>query len=1134
MRLTRLWMLTLGLVAFPLDPAHAQREFGFDNTKPSGQPYLKPEESVARMKVAEGFEVKLFAAEPQVVNPIAMTVDEKGRVWVVECFEYPKRTAKGKMPRDRIKILEDTDGDGVCDKVTVFMEGKDFPVPFDLASGIEVGYGGVFLGAPPYLFFIENKDDKPGKVEILLKGFGSQDTHEMLNTFQWGPDGRLYGLHGVFTNSEVKPDGEPEASAPGLRLNAGVWRFDVKAKKFEVFAEGTSNPWGMDWRNTDGQFILCCCVIPHLYHIVPGGIYRRQAGTSFNPYAYGEIKEICDHTFHRESGWAHAGLISLDTPLMPEKYRNSVIFGSIHGCSIKQNILKPNGSSFTASRGDDFLVSGDKNFRPINLRWGPNGEIYCIDWHDQNPCHQAKPDSWDYEHGRVYRIQPKGLPTKKAEDFSRRTTAELLKLIDDPNPYRYRTALRLLGERAEAEGVPQEIKEQLDEQFRGKHSKFEPRHLWAVSAMRAAIANKPAALVRMLYPGIELIRRPFPEATSAWFARLLDDAPGVTTDQLQALAAFARSEPSCIVRRELAGAMISLRSARQTLPVIHALMQRKEDVRDPIIPQLLWLAYESRLTAAAGNELEWLKANASGNPLITEQIVPRAMRRLVATGKPEDLAACVGFVRDAKDSAVRRQALEGLATALQNKQIDPPANWKELRDDLVKENTPAVQALVLRLSVSFRDPEAIRRALAIAVDGSKPAHERLEAVRSLALAHPPEALTPLLKLMRGEQSMELRAEATRALGALDRPEVARELLADWEKYPSPLKSEVVQALAGRNEWARELLNAVAAKRVQRTDLTDNTILRIQAFKDKQLDQQIEKVWGRVRPTPAELNALIDKMRGELAKGRASFARGKVVFDNQCAKCHKFDGRGFEVGPSIEGAGRDVEYLLVNVLDPNRVIGAPYFMRTLNLADGSVVTGVLAAEDEQTVTIKSENAVLKVIPRKDIEAMRVQEKSLMPEGLANNMSVQDFRDLIRYVMANPFLTDVQVTVKDKNGTRVSTPLVPPSGIIRLPDLAEEGECEVSSKIEAPADTKAPLLVSIDRDFEVRLNGSEGPAAKGYRRKGTSPDHSAVPIELKKGANHIVIGFRYSGRGETISARFADPDRKLAYPDWIAEK
>jgi len=423
-------------------PLYAQKEHGFDSRKPTGQPYLTPEETVKRMTVAPEFEVKLFAGEPQVANPIAFTIDEKGRVWVVECFEYPSRTPKGKMPRDRIVILEDTDGDGVCDKRTIFAEGKDFPVPFDMASAIEVGNGGVYLGAPPYLFHIENINDKPGKYEILLSGFGSQDTHEILNTFQWGPDGWLYGLHGIFTISSVK---NLQLDGPEQRMNAAVWRYHPKTKKFEVYAEGTSNPWGMDWRNSDGQFILCACVIPHLYHIVPGGVYQRQAGASANPHVYDYIKEISDHTFHKESGWAHAGLISLDVPHMPEKYRNSVIFGSIHGSSLKQNILKPKGSSYVASRGDDFLVSGDKNVRPINLRWGPNGDIYMIDWHDQNPCHQAEAGSWDTERGRIYRIQLKGTKPSRANDLSKASPDQLAEFaLKGMTPWHRRTALKLL------------------------------------------------------------------------------------------------------------------------------------------------------------------------------------------------------------------------------------------------------------------------------------------------------------------------------------------------------------------------------------------------------------------------------------------------------------------------------------------------------------------------------------------------------------------------------------------------------------------------------------------------------------------------------------------------------------------
>ena len=310
--------LTFQIVTFWPTTVLAQKQYGFDNRKASDQPYLSPDETVERLKVAPEFEVKLFAGEPMLSNPIAFTIDERGRVWAIESFEYPSRTPAGAVPRDRIVILEDTDGDGSCDKRTVFAEGKDFPVmperkkanrgAFDLASGIEVGHGGVFVGAAPYLWFIENKDDRPGDFVVLLSGFGSEDTHEMLNTFSWGYDGWLYGLHGVFTQSNVKPGNDAADNDDFTKMNAAVWRYEPKLKKFEVFAEGTSNPWGIDYRNTDGQHILACCVIPHLFHIVPGGLYKRQAGASYNPYAYGLIDEICDHTFHKESGWAHAGL----------------------------------------------------------------------------------------------------------------------------------------------------------------------------------------------------------------------------------------------------------------------------------------------------------------------------------------------------------------------------------------------------------------------------------------------------------------------------------------------------------------------------------------------------------------------------------------------------------------------------------------------------------------------------------------------------------------------------------------------------------------------------------------------------------------------------------------------------------
>ncbi|MBA4189855.1 MAG: hypothetical protein C0467_17875 [Planctomycetaceae bacterium] len=1148
MRLPLAFTLTLLLGS----PALAQKEFGFDNRKPSGQPYLKADASLAKMKVADEFEVKLFASEPQVVNPVAFTIDEKGRIWVVECFEYPKRTPKGKAPRDRIVILEDTDGDGVCDKRTIFAEGKHFPVleerakaglgAFDLCTGIEVGHGGVFVGAAPYLWFIENKDDKPGKFEVLLKGFGSQDTHETLNTFQWGPDGWLYGLHGIFTNSAVKP--AAQLDGPETRINGGVWRYHHTKKKFEVFAEGTSNPWGMDWRNTDGQFILACCVIPHLFHIVPEGVYKRQAPGGFNPHVYGFLNEICDHTFHKESGWAHAGLISLDTPHMPKRFQNSVIFGSIHGCSLKHNILKPNGSTYTASRGDDFLVSGDKNFRPINLRWGPLGDIYVIDWHDQNPCHQTNPDDWDYDRGRIFRIQLKGTKTKKAEDLGKKTDAELVDLVKNSNPYVSRTAAKLL---IAGLGKPTEDNIKAFTQLGGWAGEGSLTSYWVLGYRYMDLPETlPEARLIEHLKGTYLSQSD--AAYRSWAVRVNSDLSQFRTAFIAFFAKLAADDPSPVVRRELASAAIQLADKHDVTPIIRALLSRKEDAKDPVIPQLVWIAYEKSLASGGrkppvidnekdpkdkqgvntprspvADELAWLAEQAPANEFVRDQIVPKVMRRLVATGKPEDLTLCVEFAARLKDAASREKALDGLAIALAGQSVNAPEAWPALQAEIAKDNNPKLVALANKLSVSFRDPAAIKRALDIAANVMLPVEARTEAIRQLATLKADDAVAVLFNLIKNDHSNAVKAEAVRSLASFNHPKLAADLLAGWKEYPKEIRPDVVVTFATRKEWAKTLLQAMADKTIDRAEVTDNTILRIQSFKDKELDALIEKAWGRTRTTPKELNDLIDKTRNSLYEAPASFSRGKVVFESICAKCHKFEGKGNEVGPPLEGAARDIEYILVNVIDPNRVIGAPYFVRTARLLDDTVFQGLLAEEDEKTITLKLEGASFKTIKKADLaEPVRVSEKSLMPEGLGYNMTPQNFRDMVRYVMAHPFLTDVTV-----NGENLSVGV---PGRLLLPDT-KGAPAVVEAEVTAPGDLKTKLLIGSSGDFEVRLDGKPIGMGKGTGKQ-MRPDENSFDVALTAGKHTLTVVVK-SGTGNALYARFLDPDRKLQYPD-VADK
>jgi putative membrane-bound dehydrogenase-like protein len=1113
-------LIVLVLASLPTSLA-AQGEFGFVNTRPSGQPYLKPAESLKRLAVPPGWEVKVFAAEPDIINPIAFTVDERGRLWVVECYEYPRRTQRGKKPRDRIKILEDTKGTGKADKVTVWAEGKDLPIGFDLASGIEVGHGGVFLGAPPYLFFLTDPK-KAGKCtgqEVLLKGFGSQDTHETLNTFQWGPDGKLYGLHGIFTHSQVN----------GVKMNAAVWRYAVREKKFDIFAEGTSNPWGMDF-DSKGQCFLACCVIPHLFHMIPGGTYKRQAGGSFNPYAYGLLDEICDHNHHKESGWAHAGLLVLEGDHVPLLYQGSVLMGSIHGCSIKRDVLRRNGSSFRAGHAKDFLVSGDKNFRPINLRWAPDGSIYVIDWHDQNPCHQARPDSWDMTHGRIYKIQRKGNRSKPPPDLSRKTSKELVELLKNNNPWWYRTALRLLRERRDRSVVSQLQSLALQ----SKDDSHGLRALWALYALGAydeEFANK-------------CLNHQSPWMRS-WAVRLQGESGQVSGKMWARWVELAEKDPSPEVRVQLASTAQKL-TGPETVALLHKLMKNKGDGVDPCLPLMIWLAYEPHVLPQRSVVLDWLKDHAAGNPLVFDRILPNTIRRLIDGDRPSDLAACVAFVNHVAQTAVRRKALATMVQALEGKTRDAPANWKQGFSRLRRDKDSEVRRLAGRVAVNFHDLAALRRSLAIARDAAKQIRQRVDAIRDLALIHPPEAFSVLRALVTREKEARVRLEACRALAAYNHPKVPRFIVAAWKSYSPELRTEAVNLLTGRKQWAAELLTAVGKNEVPRTDLHNNTILRILRFQDRKLNDQIEKVWGRVRQSPADVLRLIDKMRRELHAGRASFERGRKVFENQCAKCHKFEGKGHEVGPSLDGAGRDIEYLLVNILDPNRVVGQPYFLRRVELVDGRAETGLLAAEDEQSITLKMENDVLKKILKKDIEGkVQVLERSVMPEGLDKNMSVQDFRDLVRYLMAHPFLTAVSVAgpfsagkgkiidfdrPMSSKGVTWIRPEVGPAGRIPLPAVRDKTEAMayVTAEVTAPKALRTKLLMSGRPARKVWLNGKVVFETKAGTAS-AAPDQASVNVDLKAGVNWLLFKLTYKGDKEALYARLLDAQRRLQYSE-----
>ncbi len=443
---------------------------------------LSPEDAAKDMTLPPGFKAKLFAGEPDVKQPIAFCIDDRGRIWVAEGYTYPRRAPEG-QGKDRILVFEDTNGDGTFDKRTVFMEG------LNLVSGLEVGFGGVWVGAAPYLMYIPMKDgDEPkpaGEPKILLDGWAYQDTHETLNTFTWGPDGWLYGCHGVFTHSHV---GKP--GAPGSQrqfINAGVWRYHPTKHKFEVFAEGTSNPWGVDF-DEHGQCIIEACVIPHLFHMIQGGRYHRQAGQHYapsleeearilpsyatqdftqgklqqplTPYIYNDIKTIADH-FHyvgatphsgngrsdsAGGGHAHAGMMVYLGGSWPEKYRGQFFMNNIHGARINMDMPEAKGSGLVGHHGADFINFNDSWSQIINLQYDQDGSVFMIDWYDKNQCHNNNPEIHDRTNGRIFKIVYGDTKMTKV-DLQKLSDEELVKLLLNKNEWYVRHARRILQER---------------------------------------------------------------------------------------------------------------------------------------------------------------------------------------------------------------------------------------------------------------------------------------------------------------------------------------------------------------------------------------------------------------------------------------------------------------------------------------------------------------------------------------------------------------------------------------------------------------------------------------------------------------------------------------------------------------
>ena len=576
--------------------------------KPPG-PALKPEEAIAKMKVPEGFKVELVASEPNIVNPVAMTIDERGRYWITESLEYPRRPAG--PGQDRVKIAEDTDGDGTADKFTIFMEGLNIP------SGIAVGHGGVWVANSPDILFVQdtNGDGKADKQEVVVTGFGRDDTHELPNSLTWGPDGWLYGLNGVFNQSNVKY-GETNPNFkkdhPGWRFTCALFRIHPKTREFQVFCEGTSNPWGVAF-DGEGSAFISACVIDHLWHLTETGYYHRQGGP-YPPFTW-KIESIVGYK-HQKA--AYCGIHYFDSDAYPEQFREKLYMGNIHGGCINVDKLKRNGASYRGESDVDFLTANDAWFMPIVQKTGPDGSLYILDWYDRYHCYQdanRDPKGIDRLNGRLYRVRYKDTPRAKPFDLKKSSDGELIGLLGSGNVYYRDIAQRLLYERCLEQGG--DLKKTLEGLVVGKDTPRKQR----MHALWALISSGP--LTETVHS--QLLASDDP-VLRAWGVRAAGNA-GQVSDSIREKVVSLAGDSARDVQLQVAIAAKKLKGV-ETIPLLIEVLAKCGD--DKLIPHIVWQNLHPLLEEKGPQFLAEVKKHDLKAAPGLAAIMPRATERMLA------------------------------------------------------------------------------------------------------------------------------------------------------------------------------------------------------------------------------------------------------------------------------------------------------------------------------------------------------------------------------------------------------------------------------------------------------------------------------------------------------------------------
>lgn len=995
--------------------AYAQREL-------TDIPVPDPELEKATFVVPEGFEVNLFAADPQIAKPIQMNFDPQGRLWIVSSETYPQ-IKPGEVQNDKVLVLQDVDGDGTSDSTTVFADGLLIP------TGIEPGDGGAYVGNSTQLIHFKDADGdlKADGQEIMLSGFGTEDTHHIIHTFRWGPDSRLYFGQSIYIHSHIETPWGVE------RLNAGgYWRFDPNEYRLGVFMRGLINPWGLSFNDAGQAFATDGAGGEGINHLVPGAYYKTAANAArlldgLNP---GSPK--------------HCGLEIIDGPNLPEEYQGSLIAHDFRGHRVCRFVLSPDGSGFRSRETVELIKSDHVAFRPVDVKQGPDGAIYIADWY--NPIIQHgevdfRDERRDKTHGRIWRVTYKGQTTPRT-DFTAASTNALVEKLQAGTHYERRMARRVLNERgrsadesddADAQAALRSAIRNLDQTV-PNYWRTRLETLWVQQGLGTVDAESLDFTLRC------------PEADiRAGATRILADlARGqIKLDRPELLDTDAMLALQCLdtdplVRME--AVRVLAESSRPTA-VVDAMTALDGDV-DKNLDYALWLT-------ARETSKYWLPALQAGE--LTFAKPAHAVFALSSVGGQETVAPLLALLKngdapdeslDAALAAVARFASPAQLSDVLQIAVDQSSNDRivtavldALSDAATRRKTRPSTGLGYLKALLAADSPAVRTAAASAIGDLSVKTLTPALLAALNDAQSDEsvraaAVRSLVRVGDGTVHNELMAWAARASEA-DRMKVYAALLAARKQQVSQtvIKQLTVlediaasrpffEALAGQPKtvpvFVQQLKGQSIPTEAARLALS---VVRSSGKPSDELTKAIADAGGiKSGPrklSPEQMLAMATKVAesGDPHRGEEVYRRTRLT----CVKCHAIGGAGGVIGPELRslGATAPIDYVIESLLDPNAKVKEGYNTTLVVTAQGKVISGIKVRETQDDLFLRDAEGRELSIPLDDID-FEEPGQSLMPAGLVDELPEQDLLDLVAFLKA--LGTSPEFTVEPRNVVR----------------------------------------------------------------------------------------------------------------------